>query len=295
MVSTPRVSVVIPAANAEAFLAEAIQGALDQTLPAHEVIVVDDGSTDRTGAIAGSFGSRVLVISEHVGGAGAARNRGSHAATGDWLAFLDADDIWLPQKLERQFAGLNPDDVFGCTDRLNFGELDGLPPIQSEVNRLVEGDVFEYMLRNGNFITTSSVVLRSDVFRALGGFATEPALIVGQDWDLWLRVLQDHTLAVCREPLVRYRVHGKGASRRVRLMARSRLRIVERMLASPRGLQLAPSSRRRVIADVHRTNGFDWSRVRHRSAAIRSYLRSIAADPLHWQAYKGALRALVRR
>src|SRR3954464_12045254 len=96
------VSVVIPAYNAQEFLGRAILSALVQTVPPHEIIVVDDGSTDGTREIAESFGPPVRLICQHQDGASAARNRAIRAATAPLIAFLDADDEWLPKKLEQQ-------------------------------------------------------------------------------------------------------------------------------------------------------------------------------------------------
>lgn len=109
------ISVVIPAHNAERFLAEAVASVRAQTWPAAEIIVVDDGSTDETARLAEQLGLKVL--SQAQAGAGAARNRGAEAATGEWLAFLDADDLWVPEKLAYQSAWMNnqpqTDVVFG--------------------------------------------------------------------------------------------------------------------------------------------------------------------------------------
>ena len=94
------ISVVIPAHNAARFLAEAVASVRAQTLPAAEIIVVDDGSTDETAPLARQLG--VKLLAQKQAGAGAARNRGAEAATGEWLAFLDADDLWTPEKLASQ-------------------------------------------------------------------------------------------------------------------------------------------------------------------------------------------------
>lgn len=99
-----RVSVIIPVHNGAKYLAEAIESVLAQELAAHEIIVVDDGSTDQSAAIAGGFGKPVRVLRQARQGAGAARNAGARAASGTFLAFLDADDLWAPAKLARQMA-----------------------------------------------------------------------------------------------------------------------------------------------------------------------------------------------
>src|SRR5690349_17735421 len=99
----PTYSVIIPAFNAAATVGRAIDSAVSQTLPPVEVIVVDDGSRDDTFSAASKFGGNVKVIRQTNAGPGAARNRAVSESTGEWLAFLDADDSWLPHKMERQF------------------------------------------------------------------------------------------------------------------------------------------------------------------------------------------------
>ncbi len=105
--SSARVSVVIGAYNAERYLAETVRSVLDQTRPVDEVIVVDDGCTDATVSIARAFGSPVAVIEADHGGAGAARNIGIAAATGSIIGLCDADDLWLPTKIEAQLTVLD--------------------------------------------------------------------------------------------------------------------------------------------------------------------------------------------
>lgn len=106
-----RISVVIPCYNGGEFLAEAIQSALAQTHPPCEVIVIDDGSTDDSASIAESFGPPVRVIRQRNQGESVARNRGIEAASGDWIAFLDADDVWMPSKLEQQLAVVDAETI----------------------------------------------------------------------------------------------------------------------------------------------------------------------------------------
>jgi hypothetical protein len=100
----PKVSVIIPTYNRSQSVREAIESVLAQTYRDHEVIVVDDGSADDTPAVLGSFGDRIKAIRQANAGVSAARNAGIRAARGDWLAFLDSDDLWVPGKLERQMA-----------------------------------------------------------------------------------------------------------------------------------------------------------------------------------------------
>ncbi len=121
------VSVVVPAHDAELYLAEAIESILGQTLPPAQVLVVDDGSQDGTAGVAEAFGAAVTVIRQERGGVGAAVNSGLELADGDLIAFLDADDVWTPRKLERQRAVLDAepetDMVFGRAEQFISPDL----------------------------------------------------------------------------------------------------------------------------------------------------------------------------
>jgi glycosyltransferase involved in cell wall biosynthesis len=106
-IASRRVSVVVPTFNRAELIQETIESVLRQTTPAHEIIVVDDGSTDSTCAVVRAYGDRVVLLSDDHRSAAAARNRGLARATGDWIAFLDSDDIWTPTKLEKQLEYLD--------------------------------------------------------------------------------------------------------------------------------------------------------------------------------------------
>lgn len=285
----PTVSVIIPAFNAEKFLRETLESALGQTVPPLEVIVVDDGSTDGTVALVERFRGAVRLLRQANGGVARARNAGAAQAKGEWLAFLDADDVWLPGKLERQMA--SADAALIHTDRYNIGVLDGLPAVHGDLQPLVDGDVFSALLIGGNVITTSSVALRTEVFRDLGGFDEDPRLLA-EDWDLWLRVAERHAIRACREPLVRYRLHAAGLSRNPAKMNRARLLIVGRALALPRGAALPAMERRRIWSETHRTNGWDAARHGRRLSALASYAKGAAWWPLNMNCYMGAARTL---
>src|SRR5262245_14462630 len=125
---TDRISVVIPVYNGAPYLGKAIKSVLRQSIPVLEVIVVDDGSTDDSADVAGSFGEPVRVVQQANSGPAAARNSGIQHAGGDFLAFLDADDLWTEQKLEWQLRALRqppyPDVVYGMAEEFHSEELD---------------------------------------------------------------------------------------------------------------------------------------------------------------------------
>ncbi len=125
--SGPTISVVIPVYNAERYLVEAVHSVLAQTLPVAEIILVDDGSTDGSAAVAQQFAAPTRYLTQDHAGAGAARNRGAQSAQGDLIAFLDADDRWTPDKLARQtqaWAERQADMIFGAVQQFHSPELD---------------------------------------------------------------------------------------------------------------------------------------------------------------------------
>lgn len=193
------VSVVIPVRNGEAYLREAIDSVLAQAVPV-ELIVADDGSADATPAIATSYGNRVIYLPGERRGAAAARNRGVAAATGQWLAFLDADDVWMPRKLEHQLMLLKNSDAalaFGWMQSFHSPELS-----QAKRRALPAGKVLPGY--------SSGALLMGRVgFLSIGGF--DERLASGDFIDWYARAQE----AGCRpamlgEVVLRRRLHGKN-------------------------------------------------------------------------------------
>ncbi|PPJ43723.1 glycosyltransferase family A protein [Pseudoxanthomonas sp. YR558] len=171
-------TVVIPAFNASATLAHALDSVMAQTLPAREVVVVDDGSPDRTeiARIVAGYGGRVVLLQQENAGPAAARNAGVRASGGAWIAFLDADDSWLPHKMQAQLALAGDEDV---------GLLHGA----ARLDRLMLPEEMDFdLLWRANRICTSMTVVRRSVFERLGGFFEAPELIGAEDYNLWLRI-----------------------------------------------------------------------------------------------------------
>ncbi|HWI18400.1 MAG TPA: glycosyltransferase [Vicinamibacterales bacterium] len=282
----PNVSVIIPAYNAEAFIADTIRSVLAQTYQDFEIIVVDDGSKDGTVAALEPFNGSVRVHTQANGGVAKARNTGASLATGAFIAFLDADDLWLPQKLERQLQHASAPMTF--TDRLNIGDRGDLPELQSLVTPMHGGDVFVRLLREGNFITNTSVMMRRALFDKMGGFYT--GLNGTEDWDLWIRIAERHEVGFVPEPLVKYRFHGGGISRNFMRMGRERVLVIERALALDRGRALDWRTRRQIWAETWRTNAYEAGQAGARGQALRDYANAAVAWPLEFQPYKEAMK-----
>ena len=219
------ISVVIPAYNASRLLPATLESVLSQTLKPAEILVIDDGSTDDTSDVAAAYGSPVRVIRRPNSRQAASRNFGAAEATSEWIAFIDADDLWEKDKLEKQMLALEarPEASLCYTARQCFEQhgdelrktiLIPVPPAEG---------VREALYRNTTFLP-SSVVVRRSTFLASGGFNTRRTIV--EDWDLWLRLLHSGiSFAACREPLLLYRMHSGSASRRADAALRESLEI----------------------------------------------------------------------
>jgi glycosyltransferase involved in cell wall biosynthesis len=244
-----RISVIIPAYNAAPYIAEAIASCLNQTSPPYEIIVVDDGSTDDTASIAATFSPPVRVIRQKNAGVSAARNLAVESSTGDWIAFLDADDWFYPRKLELQqrCAQHNPDAVLIYTG-VQRTFLDG----QKAAPNYTSPEHLESELRYRCPFHICSVIMRREAFDAVGGF--DLTLRGIEDWDLWLRLaarFSVKTFAAESEPLVAYRnVPGSLSSNAMRMFKARMAQIETRSLYGVSGLRRF-FLRRRIRAFHH--------------------------------------------
>ena len=210
------VSVVIPCYNGEAYLARALDSVRRQTRPADEVIVVDDGSTDRSPRIARDAGAAVIVT-EMNGGPAAARNRGIREARGELIAFLDADDFWEPNHLAELVPLLEREDsvALAFSRERRLGDWEGEHPRVLPAGK--PADAFWPLLRS-NFIPQMGAVARRDVLLKLGGYRED--MRYAEDYDLWLRLARRGPL-ICTEAVTcNHFAHAAQASRRDDLLAR---------------------------------------------------------------------------
>jgi glycosyltransferase involved in cell wall biosynthesis len=206
-----KISVVIPAYNHARWLPESIESALQQTLQPHEIIVVDDGSTDNTREVVARYPVKYIYLAQV--GPSAARNHGIREAVGDWIAFLDADDRWLPRKLELQAAAVRDEGFCYCATTL-FHE-DG----QTAPRQFYDARHVKTVLRRQNCIDTSSVLIRKDLLIRIGGF--NETIRAGEDWEVWLKLAQLTGFAAVPGRLLLYRVTGTGLSADPQIVLRS--------------------------------------------------------------------------
>jgi glycosyltransferase involved in cell wall biosynthesis len=214
--SNPLVSAIIPTYNRAHLVTDAVDSILGQTYPEVEIIVVDDGSTDDTLARLARYGSRIRVISQKNAGPAAARNRGIAAATGEFVAFLDSDDLWLPEKLERQVRMLEragrsvPCCVSNITMRFHKGERSSfdIAALHPDFEEGIWTNVDE-VLATRFLLFNQAVLVRREVLEKVGGF--DETLWLLEDYEIALRLSLEGPWAYIREPLVIWRESRSGS------------------------------------------------------------------------------------
>jgi glycosyltransferase involved in cell wall biosynthesis len=258
--ATGPVSVVIPSYNSAGSLTSAINSVRMQDWPGLEIIVVDDGSTDQTACALSSLrGPDLIVLTQRNQGPAAARNAGIRQAAGKWIAFLDADDEWLPGKLAAQMKTLEeePSSAFSYTDAIRrsgrAGERLSRP-------RRDAGDIFWGLISGPQFVM-DSVLVRRECFDEAGLF--DPELRMGEDWDMWLRLADQYSSCYVPQALALCNEWNEPARYSSNLLERCTLRVLDRLFDRAEMLRRRPelAAGRRII--------YSW----HYSVLAKSHLR----------------------
>jgi glycosyltransferase involved in cell wall biosynthesis len=226
--SQPDISVIIPTFNRAHTLPRALDSVMVQTLQSMEIIIVDDGSTDETNAVLADYPG-LCIISQDNRGVSAARNVGIEKAGGEWLAFLDSDDEWLKEKLQKQWDAICNDDKLIChTEEIWIRNGQRVNPMKK--HQKYGGLIYEKCLPLC-VISPSSVMIHKTVFNDVGNF--DETLEVCEDYDLWLRICSKYPVLFVDEPLiVKYGGHDDQLSRKHWGMDRFRAKALEKMIAS---------------------------------------------------------------
>jgi glycosyltransferase involved in cell wall biosynthesis len=275
-----KVSVIIPNFNNSNYIAKAVQSVIDQTYSPYEIVVVDDGSTDDSREVIGSFGNQVRYIWQENQGLGGARNTGIFAAGGDFVGLLDADDQWQPDYLERMVALMNQHPeaaVYYCqaqgmdSDGHHLPQFFGGPPIPAD-------QMYPTLLR-ANFLIPSTILMRRSIVLNAGLF--DQQLRSCEDWDLWLRILPEIHFVGISDNLVRYRLHAKTLSADPAYMQNAARKVIEKHFGTDDGQYGNWSWEKRrayggtyryiTITSIQRQN--DWD------AAGNALRRALQTDP----------------
>lgn len=224
------VSVVIPTYNRVHVLGRAIESVLSQTYGNFEIIVVDDGSTDSTKAMIAENYGKVRFLSILHSGVSSARNRGIMAADGEWVAFLDSDDYWLPQKLERQVEFLRAHPQYMICHTNEIWIRNGVRINQGKKHRKSMGWFFKPSLHLC-LISPSSVIIHKSVFETCGVFDEQLEFV--EDYDLWLRITSRYPVGYVDERLVvKSGGHDDQLSKKIKGIEGYRIHALEKLISS---------------------------------------------------------------
>lgn len=313
MKELPLVSIIIPAYNSSAFVADAIRSAINQDYESREIIVVDDGSTDSTPAILKYFADQeqIRVVTQINAGAGAARNHGLKHANGTYIAFLDSDDFWVPGKLRFQIEYLEEKPKVGAVSSkwlLWHADAGGrfllpeLSPVNKPFSTVPEdsGWIYTKLLLDCRLLT-STLVLRRSVVEQVGGFDED--LARGQDYDYWLRLSRLSEIHKLDRELVLYRIHADNIAVKypnvnyeLTVLAKS----VSRWgLTGPEGITLPKNELQRHLSELCFSFGYwHWKRGTFR-IAHRAFWQSLQYRPRDWKSWiyfgLSGLRSLVNK
>jgi len=248
-----KVSIITPLYNSAAFIRETLDSLLAQTYTNWESLLIDDGSTDGTPEVLAPYlaDPRFIYARQENRGIAGARNTAIRAASGEWICLLDHDDVWLPEKLEKQLRyALEKRCDIVCTGAFIVTENErwlyggGFPEAAAAAERALsdpEVDLFAHLIKV-NFACTSSVMIRRSLFEDHG--LLDPSLVPADDYDMWLRCMPDARFGFLREPLVQYMVHGKNFSKNM-------VRMLDRII------RVLQHHRRRYANDKRRCLQFD--------------------------------------
>jgi len=293
MSENPRVSVIIPTYNGAHLIGRAIQSVLNQTYQDFEIIVVDDASTDNTEELVKSFNDGRIQYNRHekTKGAAAARNTGIKFARGDYIAFQDSDDEWLPEKLEKQIK------VFGNTSSKVGVVYTGFWRIENDTKTYIpssritqkEGSI-HWSLLETNFIGTPAAMVKKECLLRAGTFDERlPRL---QDWELWIRISKYYCFKCIDEPLViAYYQPGRISSDRSALIKASKLLLGKHFLDIRRNRRLLAKHYFRIAGLLQSNGEFEQARQYLTKCAMAyplniTYLGAAAASLLGESGYK---------
>ena len=275
----PLFSVIIPTFNRAETLVRAIQSVKAQTVRDFEIIVIDDGA-DQTPEALVQFGDQVRYLRGAGAGVAAARNLGIKEARGAYVAFLDADDCWYPQKLARVAEAVMASPASGLFySRIDYVTQSG-EQLASPRIRCIRGNGYLELL-GGDFIANSATVVKKECFDRVGGF--DPGLHGCEDWDLWIRIARYHPIWCIPEVLVAYEYLSAGSfSARMDLVLRGIDEVISKSFKADPGL--SPARRKQISSSVAYVRGRVCLGAQDQRQAHAEFRRAINLDARNWRA-----------
>lgn len=270
----PLVSVIIPNYNYANYVSEAVDSVLGQTYENIEIIVIDDGSKDASKEILQSYGDKITTVFQENAGVSAARNNGFKNSVGKYIAFLDADDVWFPEKIAKQVELFEKEKDLGLV-HVGVEEIDGEGNSLRIILDGMEGDVsHEFLLFERSVVLGggSGMMIPREVFEKIGGFDLN--LLTSADWDLFYRISKDHKIGFVPEVLLKYRMHGSNMHGNIKRMEREMLYGYEKAFKNG-----AEVDEKKCYGNLHLTLAGSYFQAGQYTDFLRHSIKSIYLKP----------------
>lgn len=273
----PDIAVIIPCYNARNTISKTLDSVLSQTFDRFKIYIVNDGSTDDTPDILSQYQKKhpekIHVISQQNQGQAIARNAGIQTSTQTYIAFIDSDDLWHPEKLAGQIALFKKDKNAGMcyTPGVKIDEQDkeiGIIP----VNPLYQGRCFQHLIHSNN-IVASSVMVKRSVLDHVGIFDTR--FKACENWDLWLRIVQAFSICYLDEPLTYYRIHSGNMSQNSDKIYENRRKVLEKHLLNSQDKTKPEHLTASVFNEHHRLYGLRLVEELRLSEARQEFIKAL--------------------
>jgi teichuronic acid biosynthesis glycosyltransferase TuaG len=291
----PRVDIIIPTYNQAEFLREALASVFAQTHENWHVIIVDNHSTDHTSAVLAEFSDPRITFERYAneGVIAASRNHAMRISSGEFIAFLDSDDVWRPTKLERSVQALQSGYDLVCHAEEWRSATASRVVQYGPTNRAS----YYGLLRYGNCLSTSAVVVKRAVVQRQHGFSERPEFVTAEDYDLWLRLARDGcTMCFLPDVLGTFRIHESSASSAVVRNSAAEIAVVSAHIAASPFNTAMFRRRRRSLSQYATARAY--YRATDYSSAWKSFRSSVRLWPFFWRTYAGIvllMLSLVRR
>jgi glycosyltransferase involved in cell wall biosynthesis len=284
------VDVVIAVRNGERYIAQAVESVMAQTHRDWTIVAVDDGSTDGTAAVLEAFAARLgpslRVIRQAGSGVAAARNAALRSSSGEFVAILDADDVWLPDRLAEGLKAMAREDVGLVHSRVLLIDPEGAPMGEAELGRPpFQGRMAPAIYRRSVYFVSPTVLVRRRALDEVGLFDADVAPC--EDRDLWFRVAEKYEVAFVDKVLAHYRRHPQSATANLVRLRGAQIRFAEKHYGKP---GCGPWARRAVLSSIYCEQGLGWLESGRRGRAFADVARALWLEP--WSSRN--LRALAK-
>lgn len=290
----PKVSVIIPAYNVEKTVLRTVESVFEQTLTDFELIVINDGSTDSTLTKLNEIEDpRMSVFSFENGGLSTARNRGTEKATGEYITFIDADDLWTPDKLALQAEQLDRQPEVGVAYSWTLTMSDDGTEFHPGKSPTFEGDVYGDLLISNFIASGSNIMARREAIAAIGGF--DASLNSCEDWDCWLKLAAKWPFAVVPKPQILYRQTSGSMSSQVRVIEEAHLIVHSRAFRqAPQRLQHLEAAGRcrnyQYIAELAVRHAKSWNDIAFSLQRLKMAIQAYPPILLHKKIYVSLIK-----